>query len=269
MLNLKIKEWLNEKNYSKNTYDQYYFTIKQFKQLYGEKFTKNNIRAYKSFLIENFKPKTVNIRLVALNSFLKYIGKLDLLSEGIKIQQKPFVENVISNADYEFLKNSLLKTNDIKGYFIIRYLGATGARVSEFCNIKIEHVKLGYFDIYGKGTKFRRIYIPKKLQDETIEWLKREQRNSGFLFLTRDNNKYTPRSVSAQIKRYALQFGIDKEVMYPHSFRHRFAKNFLEKYQDISFLADLMGHESIETTRIYLRKTSTEQKEIVDKIIDW
>lgn len=91
MLNLKIKEWPNEKNYSKNTYDQYYFTIKQFKQLYGEKFTKNNIRAYKSFLIENFKPKTVNIRLVALNSFLKYIGKLDLLSEGIKIQQKPFI----------------------------------------------------------------------------------------------------------------------------------------------------------------------------------
>lgn len=102
MVETKIKKWLDTHNYSKNTYDQYIFTIKQYKQMYGDKFTKNNIRAYKSFLIENFKPKTVNIRLVALNSYLKYLGKIDLLSEGIKIQQKPFIENVISSADYNF-----------------------------------------------------------------------------------------------------------------------------------------------------------------------
>lgn len=72
-----------------------------------------------------------------------------------------------------------------------------------------------------------------------------------------------------QLKKLALKYGINPKVVYPHSFRHRFAKNFLEKCNDIALLADLMGHDSIETTRIYLRRTSTEQKEIVDKIITW
>ena len=72
-----------------------------------------------------------------------------------------------------------------------------------------------------------------------------------------------------QLKNYAEKYGLDKKVVYPHSFRHRYAKNFLEKYNDIALLADLMGHESIETTRIYLRKTASEQQAIVDKIITW
>ncbi len=79
----------------------------------------------------------------------------------------------------------------------------------------------------------------------------------------------TTRGISGQLKKLAEKYRIDKKVVYPHSFRHRFAKNFLEKYNDIALLADLMGHESIETTRIYLRKTATEQREIVDAIIDW
>ena len=77
------------------------------------------------------------------------------------------------------------------------------------------------------------------------------------------------RGISQQLKKFAMEYGLDPKVVYPHSFRHRFAKNFLEKYNDIAFLADLMGHESIETTRIYLRKTATEQQQIVDKIVTW
>ena len=75
--------------------------------------------------------------------------------------------------------------------------------------------------------------------------------------------------ISGQLKKLALRYGIDPTVVYPHSFRHRFAKSFLDRCNDIAFLADLMGHESIETTRIYLRKTATKQREIVDTIIDW
>ena len=92
---------------------------------------------------------------------------------------------------------------------------------------------------------------------------------SGFLFINRHGDRFTARGIASQLKMLAKKFGINEKVVYPHSFRHRFAKNFLERFNDISFLADLMGHESIETTRIYLRRTSTEQREIVDKIIDW
>lgn len=135
--------------------------------------------------------------------------------------------------------------------------------------IKIEHVHKGYIDIYGKGGKVRRIYIPKSLRTETLKWLDSNNLESGYLFLNRFGEKITTRGVAHQLKIFAAEYGMDTKVVYPHSFRHRFAKNFLEKYNDLAFLADLMGHESIETTRIYLRKTANEQQEIVDKIVTW
>lgn len=94
-------------------------------------------------------------------------------------------------------------------------------------------------------------------------------KSSGYLFLNRFGERITTRGIAQQLKNYARKYGLNTKVVYPHSFRHRFAKNFLEKYNDISLLADLMGHESIETTRIYLRKTSSEQQQIVDKVVIW
>ena len=154
-------------------------------------------------------------------------------------------------------------------YFVVRFLAATGARVSELVQLKVEHIALGYYDIYTKGGKIRRLFIPKKLREEAIEWLKSENRTSGYLFLNRFGERITTRGISQQLKNYAKKYGLNEKVIYPHSFRHRFAKNFLEKFNDISLLADLMGHESIETTRIYLRRTSAEQQDIVDRIITW
>ena len=152
---------------------------------------------------------------------------------------------------------------------MVRFLAATGARVSELVQIKVEHVQVGYYDIYTKGGKIRRIYIPMKLRLEAEEWLKQTKRASGYLFLNRYGERITTRGISQQLKNYAEKYGLNKKVVYPHSFRHRFAKNFLEKFNDISLLADLMGHESIETTRIYLRRSSTEQQQIVDEVITW
>ena len=94
-------------------------------------------------------------------------------------------------------------------------------------------------------------------------------RTEGYLFLNRDKKQITTRGIAHQLKAIGQKYKMNLNVIYPHSFRHRFAKNFLDKRKDIALLADLMGHESIETTRIYLRKTSEEQQDIVDKIIDW
>ena len=151
----------------------------------------------------------------------------------------------------------------------MRFLAATGARVSELIQIKVEHVQIGYYDIYTKGGKIRRIYIPKTLRKETAEWLIKNNRTSGYLFLNRFGERITTRGIAQQLNNYATKFVMNEKVVYPHSFRHRFAKNFLEKFNDISLLADLMGHESIETTRIYLRRSSAEQQEIVDRVITW
>ncbi len=135
--------------------------------------------------------------------------------------------------------------------------------------IKTEHVDVGYLDLYSKGGKIRRLYIPKRLKTEASEWLKRECVNTGYFFRNRYGGVISARGIAQQLKHFAIEYGIDPKVVYPHSFRHRFAKNFLDKYNDIAFLADLMGHKSTETTRIYLRKTATEQQQIVDKIVTW
>ena len=187
----------------------------------------------------------------------------------MKIQNKTFLENVISEADYEYFKSCLKQDGELFWYFVIRFLAATGARVSELIQIKAEHIRLGYLDLYSKGGKLRRIYFPTVLQNEALDWLAESGIKSGFVFLNKYGERITTRGIAGQLKKFAVKYGIDPAVVYPHSFRHRFAKSFLDRCNDIAFLADLMGHESIETTRIYLRKTATEQRDIVNRIVDW
>ena len=264
----KFEMHLRQGNMADNTISAYQYAVRDFIQRHKE-ITKKNLLLYKTYLIETFKPKTVNLRIQALNKYLEFIGKPKMKLKSVKVQQKSYLENVISNADYTFLKNKLKLEGNLEWYFVVRYLAATGARVSELVQIKIEHVSIGYFDIYTKGGKVRRLFIPKTLRDETLVWLQNNSRSSGYLFLNRFGERITTRGIAQQLKNYAVKYKLNPKVVYPHSFRHRFAKNFLEKYNDISLLADLMGHESIETTRIYLRRTSSEQQHIVDKVVVW
>lgn len=264
----KYKSFLSRQDLAANTLRSYVWTVTRFLEMH-DKVTRENLLAYKGYLIEHHKPQTVNLRLQAINKYLEFIGQDKLKMHFVKVQQKNFLENVISNADYKFLKSRLKKDGHISWYFVVWFLTATGARVSELLQIKAEHVKSGYLDIYAKGGKLRRIYIPKNLKTEALAWLKDRRLESGYIFLNRFGERITSRGIAQQLKKFARKYGIKTEVVYPHSFRHRFAKNFLERFNDLALLADLMGHESIETTRIYLRRTSTEQQAIVDKVVDW
>lgn len=264
----KFERHLRRAHLSENTIASYIFAVKQYDEQYGE-ITRKNLQSYKVWLIESYKPKTVNLRLRSINCYLESIGKDKWKLPFVRVQQKTFLENVISEADYEYFKNCLKRDNEMFWYFVIRFLAATGARASELIQIKVEHIKLGHLDLYSKGGKLRRIYIPKALQEEALSWLAEKNQESGFIFLNKYGERITTRGISGQLKKLAVRYEIDPVVVYPHSFRHRFAKSFLDRCNDIAFLADLMGHESIETTRIYLRKTATEQREIIDTIIDW
>lgn len=265
---VEFERHLRGTNLAENTVKSYLFAVRQFYERY-DSVTKRSLKEHKAWLIEQYKPKTVNLRIRAINCYLESIGKSLWALSSVKVQQKAFLENVISEADYTYFKNCLKRDDNLLWYFVIRFLAATGARVSELVQIKVEHIKLGHLDLYSKGGKLRRIYIPKTLQEEALAWLNEIHRDSGFIFLNRFGDRITTRGISGQLKKLAVQYGIDPAVVYPHSFRHRFAKSFLERCSDIAFLADLMGHESIETTRIYLRKTETEQRALVDTIVNW
>jgi integrase len=264
----KFQQFMERENLAKNTVASYVWTVKQFMSNYYL-LDKENLVAYKGYLIEHFRPQTVNLRLQALNKFLDFTGKGDLKLKLVKVQQKNFLENVVSNADYKFLKNKLKEDGHIEWYFVVWFLAATGARISELLQIKAEHIEIGHLDMYTKGGKIRRLYIPKNLREEAGKYLKNKSIFSGYIFKNRFGNRLSARGIAQQLKYFADKYGLNAKVIYPHSFRHRFAKNFLEKYNDIALLADLMGHESIETTRIYTRRTASEQQNIVDKVVTW
>lgn len=264
----KFESFLRRTDLAENTVNSYVWTVRHFEKTYGV-FSKKNLLAYKGYLVERFKPQTVNLRLQGINKYLEFTKQDKLKMKFVRVQQKNFLENVISNADYRFLKASLQKDGYKDWYFVVWFMTATGARVSELLQIKAEHVQAGHLDIYTKGGKVRRIYIPKTLQREAVQWLAERQISSGYIFLNRFGKRITKRGIAMQLKHFADKYGLKREVVYPHSFRHRYAKNFLEKYNDIALLADLMGHESIETTRIYLRRTASEQRAIVDEVITW
>ena len=263
-----FQKHLAKTNLAKNTITSYLWTVDYFLNHYKE-VNKKNLLAYKGYLVENFKPQTVNLRLQAINKYLEFTKQEKLKVKFVKVQQKNFLENVISDADYKFLKTKLKTDGYDEWYFIVWFMAATGARVSELLHIKAEHVQIGYLDLYSKGGKIRRLYIPKTLRIEATKWIKEKELSSGYIFLNRFGQRITTRGIAQQLKHFAEKYGLNRDVVYPHSFRHRFAKNFLDRFNDLALLADLMGHESIETTRIYLRRTASEQQAIVDKVITW
>lgn len=264
----KFQNYLERSGFAKNTVSTYVETVRLFLARYG-RVSENSLSDYKVFLLEHYKPKTVNLRLHALNKYLEFLQKDTFKIKGVKDPQRAFLENVISDADYRYLKKRLKDGGYEQWYFAVWFMGGTGARVSELLQMKAEHVRAGYVDLYTKGGKIRRIYIPGKLRQEAELWLQKEGIQSGYLFRNRYGDPISARGLALRLKGFAHQFGIDPKVVHPHAFRHRFAKNFLNKCNDISFLADLMGHESIETTRIYLRRTTIEQRSTLDKIVTW
>ena len=261
--------YLVEKGFSAHTVDSYLFAIQQMTERLGNELSNMELLAHKDWLAAQFAAKTANLRITAINSYLDYIGYPGIRLKSLRIQQKPYLDNVISQADYELLRDSLLQDNELFWHYVVRFLTCTGARISELLQFTVDSVRVGHLDLVSKGQKLRRIYIPTSLQRDAISWLEERGREDDYLFPSKDGKPMTARGISLGLKRFAAKYGIDEDVVYPHSFRHRFAKNFIEKNPDIAFLADLMGHESLETTRVYLRRTASEQRAVVDATIDW
>lgn len=260
-------DYLQLKGYAENTVNSYIYAANQLRERCAD-LTDQSLLNHKEWLVSSFAPKTANNRIGAINAYLDFIGYEGIRLKGVRIQQKPFLDNVISNAQYVVIRDGLRRDGDWFWYLVVRYLACTGARVSELRRFTHEHVVQGYMDIVSKGQKLRRIWIPGELQRETIR-LRPDQAKSELLFPGNSGKAISQRGIALGLKRIAARYEVNPDVVYPHSFRHLFAKNFIARDPDIAFLADLMGHESIETTRIYLRRTADEQRAAVDEVIDW
>lgn len=263
-----FEEYLLTHEYAANTVTSYVYAAKQLIERTG-KVTDRSLLDHKEWLVSSFAPKTANNRIGAINVYLDYTGYEGIRLKGVKVQQKPFLDNVISNEEYGAIRDGLHRDGDFFWYHVVRYLACTGVRVSELRKIDLTHVSAGHMDIISKGQKLRRVYIPSCLKEETESWCRDIGRSKGLLFRGDGESAISSRGISLGLKRAAMRYGVNPDVVYPHSFRHLFAKNFIKRNPDIALLADLMGHESIETTRIYLRRTEAEQREAVNTAIDW
>lgn len=260
--------YLSAHNLAPSTIHIYHYTVEQFLQRYT-RLTYRNLQLYKVYLIEHYKPQTVNLRIRALNSYLEYRGADICPLSMVKVQQKTYLDKIITQADYEYLKRRLWEDGEYNYFYLVWLTAVTGVRVSELVSFRVEDIRLGHKDVYSKGNKMRRVYIPTRVKSAVLVWLDREHRSTGPLFLNRYGSALSVTGVRSRLKDFAARYNLDPEVMYPHSFRHRFAKNFIEHSGDITLLSDLLGHESLETTRIYLRRSSTEQSRIVNQVVNW
>ena len=264
----EFQNYLEFQNKSIHTIRAYLFTLRQFFELYPT-MNHENLLLYKCYLIDYYQPQTVNLRIRAMNCYLEFLHLPYSKLLMVKHRHRSFLENVISPADYEYLKNCLLRDGKFTYYYAIRFMAATGVRVSELVRFQVEDVRRGYIDLHSKGNRTRRVFIPKNIRTPCLEWLESINRTTGDVFLNRFGKRISPGGIRDQLKKYACIYNLDPSVVYPHSFRHLFAKNFIERCNDIAMLSDILGHDNIETTRIYLHRSSSEQKQMFNTIVDW
>lgn len=251
---------------SENTVNQYKTSIKKFYEYLLdeniEEINKDVLIKYKADLQEKYKTNTVNVRLIALNKFFKSCKMFDLNVKTIDQQQKNSLEDTLTIKEYKRLDEWAKKLNKDKIRLIMHVFIGTGIRYSELKYFTVENLKnnKGIITVYNKG-KERTITIPRDILREIKAYCKKNKIDTGIIFHGRDRNKIISKSHLWQELRYIAgkARGIKKSKVHSHSFRHLYAKTQIENGITLDELADLMGHSSIETTRIYTRKTPLEQ----------
>lgn len=259
-----FEKYLCDEELSKNTRESYMFSIKSFAENF-DNVTKANIISWKEILLTDKSPKTVNLRLSAIGKYCKY-QKLNIDIKRVKVQKILSVEDVITVDEYEKLLDGLVKENKIHYAVTVVLMAKTGARISEVLRLKKRDLQNDYIDISTKG-KVRRIYFPDSLKEQLHDWTV-NMNDDDYLCQTHSGTPITRNGVYEFLKASA-KYGIPKSHLHPHAFRHFFAIEFLKRNNNISLLADLLGHSGVNTTMIYLRMSQQQQKAEIDKAVNW
>ena len=260
-------EWMDtELDLSVSTVRAYSTGLIQFFR-YSNEFSLDSAKKFVATLEEKgFSPKTVSNRMSALEKFGEYIGK-PMKMRRPKIKRTLNVENVPTEREYRKLCD-YLKEKEPLHYLWVRLLATTGARVSEFVQFRWSDVLSGEVTLRGKGNKYRRFFFQKGVIDECRVWLG-DRDIGGPVAVNRFGEQISTRGIASLMRGWAARCGIESRKIHPHAFRHFFAKMYLSRTNDIVKLADIMGHGSIETTRIYLQRSYDEQKRDFNRAVTW
>lgn len=262
---VKFKAWLSDEEKSAATVNSYAQALTVFLEfMRGRPVTKDTVLAFKSEMRESgTNPRTLNVRISAINCFFYSIGRDDLSTKQVKCQRRIFRDDSkdLTRSEYFKLVNTAYARGNETTALILQTLCGTGIRVSELRFVTVEGCRRGHVDVDNKG-KVRTIFICEKLGDKLLEYAAEHGITTGAVFLA--EGSYTPISrydVWNRMKKIAERAGVEKSKVFPHNLRHLFALQFMEKEKDIVALADILGHSNINTTRIYLQQSANSVSE--------
>lgn len=251
------------------TVEKYAHTLRAFAAWLPEKSAvdKENTMNYKAYLAERYAPASVNVMLAALNGFFRYMGWQSCCLKPLHIQRRVFAsrERELTRAEYERLVSAAERRHNSRLSLLLQLMAATGIRVSEVHAVTVDAVRDGKAVISLKG-KVRTILLPGKLCRKLLKYARTEKIASGELFLTRSGRPLNRKEIWAQLKHLCRAAGVAPEKVFPHNLRHLFARVFYAAQKDIAKLADLLGHSSVETTRIYLITSGEEHMQALDQL---
>ncbi len=263
-----FEQYLYEEEKSDNTIEKYMRDIRFFREWLGGKgVDKSAVLAYKKELCERFLPASVNSILSSLNSLFMYMNWYDLKVKTLKIQRRIFAdkEKELTKAEYERLLSAAKNKKNERLYYLMQTIGSTGIRISELKYITVEAIKTGQVTINCKG-KIRQVFLPKQLCKMLKKYIKKQNIKIGSVFITKNGKPLDRSTVWKMLKSLCEIADVPKSKVFPHNFRHLFAKTFYSIQKDIVRLADILGHSSINTTRIYTIESGDIHKKQLQKL---
>ena len=253
----KFEEHLINEEKSKATIEKYIRDLTVFVcWLGGAELSKTKVLGYKEYIISKYAPASVNSILSSLNSFFDFIGEYGLKVKNLKIQKQIFAKNEkeLTKAEYDRLLAAAKAEGNQKLNLLMQTICATGIRVSELKYITVEVLKDGRADVNMKG-KLRVIIIPKELCRMLKKYAAEQKISSGSIFVTKTGRPLDRTNIWKLMKSLCESANVDKGKVFPHNLRHLFARTFYSIEKDIVRLADILGHSSVNTTRIYTMDT--------------
>ena len=264
----EFKRYLQNEERAAATVEKYIRDIVAFGAwLGGLEIGKNAVLAYKDYLVETYAPASVNSILSSLNSFFRFAGWHDCHVKTLKIQRQIFAksEKELTKAEYERLLNAAHKKGNRRLYYLMQTLCSTGIRISELRFIDAAAIKKGKAVIRCKG-KMRMVILTAPLCKMLKRYMREQGITSGSVFQTRTGKPLNRSNIWRMLKDLCESAGVSKDKVFPHNFRHLFARTFYSLQKDVVRLADILGHSSINTTRVYTMESGAEHRRQMQKL---
>lgn len=262
-------EYLCREERAEGTVENYLRHVRAFAAWLGDAaVTREAAADWKAHLISNgYCPNTVNAMLGGLNGFLAFMGWGECRVKALRLQRRLFRDDSreLTRAEYDRLITAAHTLGRERLALLMETICATGIRVSEVRYITVEAARLGRAEIALKG-KIRTILIPGKLRKKLLKYAGKNETVSGQIFLTRNGKGMSRKQIWAEMKAICEAAGVAPSKVFPHNLRHLFARTFYRVCRDVAKLADVLGHSSIETTRIYLISTGAEHAKMLEHL---